>query len=48
MKRDFNTLKKECINLYKFRTEEQLYQTVEEFAYVTYNHVRPHSGAKHH
>lgn len=24
-------------------TDEELYQTVEEFAYVTYNHVRPHS-----
>ena len=48
MERYFNTLKNECINLYEFRTEEQLYQTVEEFAYVTYNHVRPHSGAKHH
>ena len=38
-----NTLKNECTNLYEFRTEEALYQTVEEFAYVTYNHVRPHS-----
>ena len=43
MERYFNTMKNECTNLYEFRTEEQLYQTVEEFAYVTYNHVRPHS-----
>ena len=43
MERYFNTLKNECINLYEFRTEESLYQAVEEFAYVTYNHVRPHS-----
>lgn len=43
MERYFNTLKNECTNLYEFRTEESLYQTVEEFAYVTYNHVRPHS-----
>ena len=43
MERYFNTLKNECTNLYEFRTEEELYQTVEEFAYVTYNHVRPHS-----
>ena len=43
MERYFNTLKNECTNLYKFQTEESLYQTVEEFAYVTYNHVRPHS-----
>ena len=31
------------INLYEFQTEEALYQTVEEFAYVIYNHVRTHS-----
>ena len=43
MERYFNTLKNECTNLYDFRTEEDLYRTVEEFAYVTYNHVRPHS-----
>ena len=43
MERYFNTLKNECINLYEFKTEESLYQAVEEFAYVTYNHVRPHS-----
>jgi len=43
MERYFNTLKNECINLFSFQTEESLYQAVEEFAYVTYNHVRPHS-----
>lgn len=43
MERYFNTLKNECTNLYEFRTEQELYQTVEEFAYATYNHVRPHS-----
>ena len=43
MERYFNTLKNECTNLYDFRTEEELYRTVEEFAYITYNHVRPHS-----
>lgn len=43
MERYFNTLKNECANLYEFRTEQELYQTVEEFAYATYNHVRPHS-----
>lgn len=43
MERYFNTLKNECTNLYEFRTEEKLYRTVEEFAYVTYNHVRLHS-----
>ena len=43
MERYFNTLKNECTNLYDFRTEDALYQTVEEYAYVQYNHVRPHS-----
>ncbi len=43
MERYFNTLKNECTNLYEFRTQEELYQAVEEFAYATYNHVRPHS-----
>ena len=43
MERYFNTLKNECTNLYEFETEDALYQKVEEFAYVAYNHVRPHS-----
>ena len=43
MERYFNTMKNECINLYTFHTEDALYQAVEEFAYVHYNHVRPHS-----
>jgi transposase InsO family protein len=43
MERYFNTLKNECTNLYEFDTEEDLYQAVEEFAYATYNHMRPHS-----
>lgn len=43
MERYFNTLKNECTNHYVFETKEALYEKVEEFAYVTYNHVRPHS-----
>ena len=43
MERYFNTLKNECTNLYDFETEEALYQKVEEFAYVDYNHLRPHT-----
>lgn len=43
MERYFNTLKNECTNLYEFSTDEELYKTVEEYAYVTYNYVRPHS-----
>ena len=40
MERYFNTLKNECTNLFEFQTEEALYRTVEEFSYITYNHVR--------
>lgn len=43
MERYFNTLKNECTSLYEFRNEKELYETVDEFAYVRYNHVRPHS-----
>lgn len=43
MERYFNTLKNECTNLNEFETQEALYQKVEEFAYVEYNYVHPHS-----
>ena len=43
IERHFNTLKSEFIYLYEYDTDEALYQAVEEFAYVEYNHVRPHS-----
>ena len=43
MERYFNTLKNECINLYEYDEEDALYQAVEDFAYVEYNYVRPHS-----
>jgi transposase InsO family protein len=43
MERYFNTLKNELINQHEYRTEAELYESIEEFAYVTYNHVRPHS-----
>ena len=43
MERYFNTLKNDLINQHYYHTEEELYIAVEEFAYVQYNHVRPHS-----
>lgn len=43
MERYFNTLKNEWVNLHEYHTEEELYDSIEEFAYVWYNHVRPHS-----
>ena len=43
MERYFNTLKNDCLNLYEFRKEEDLHRTIEEFACIKYNYVRPHS-----
>ena len=43
MERYFNTLKNDYYNLHEFHTEEELYRGIEEYAYVEYNHVRPHS-----
>ena len=42
MERYFYTLKNDLIYQHYYRTEEELYIAVEEFAYVQYNHVRPH------
>ena len=39
MERYFNTLKNEEINLHNYYTEDSLYEAVEAFAYVTYNHI---------
>ena len=43
MERYFNTLKCDHIYQHEYATEESLYKAVEEYAYVTYNRVRPHS-----
>jgi transposase InsO family protein len=43
MERYFNTLKNNLINHHYYRSEKELYEAVEEFAYVEYNHSRPHS-----
>ena len=43
MERYFNTLKNDLINQHYYHTEEELYTAIEEFAYVQYNHLRPHS-----
>lgn len=43
MERYYNTLKNELIYLHYYHTDEELNSSIEEFAYVTYNHVRPHS-----
>ena len=43
MERYFNTLKNDFIYQHYYRTQEERYTAIEEFAYVQYNHVRPHS-----
>ena len=43
MERYYNTLKNELIYLHYYHTDEELNSSIEEFAYITYNHVRPHS-----
>lgn len=43
MERYYNTLKNERINLHYYRTDEELNTAIEDFAYIWYNHVRPHS-----
>lgn len=39
----FHILKIELIYLYEYDTKEFLFQTIEEFAYLEYNYIRPHS-----
>ncbi len=39
----YNTFKNELINHYYYHYEEELYEDVEEFSYIHYNHERPHS-----
>ena len=43
MERYYNTLKNELINHHYYHSEEELYEAIEEFAYVHYNHERLHS-----
>ena len=43
MERYFNTLKSELIYNYTYTSDEKLNEAITDFAYVWYNHVRPHS-----
>ena len=43
MERYYNTLKNKLIYHHYYHYEKELYEDVEEFAYVHYNHERPHS-----
>ena len=43
MERYFNTLKNELIYNYTYTSDDQLNEAITDFAYVWYNHVRPHS-----
>ena len=42
MERYFNTLKSELIYNYTYSSDEKLNEAITDFAYVWYNHVRPH------
>lgn len=41
-----NTLKSEHMNHFSYKTKEDLNAAVNDFAYVWYNHVRPHKYNK--
>lgn len=43
MERYFNTLKNELIYSHNYKNEKELYDAIDNFAYVTYNHERPHT-----
>jgi putative transposase len=43
MERYYNTLKNEKLNLHYYHSEKELDQAVSDFAYIWYNHIRPHS-----
>ncbi len=43
MERYFNTLKNELIYHHCYPDEDALYKAVDDFAYVWYNHLRPHT-----
>ena len=43
MERYYNMLKNEYINLFTYRTKEELESAVRKFAYAWYNHVCPHT-----
>jgi len=47
IERYFNTLKTDLIYQHHYRTEKELYAAIEDFAYVHYNHVRPHAHNKY-
>lgn len=46
MERYYNTLKNEYLNIFTFKTIEELYEGITDYSYVKYNHKRPHSFNK--
>jgi len=43
MERYYSTLKSELINQRYFHNDEELDSAVYDFAFIWYNHIRPHS-----
>ena len=42
MERFYNTFKHEYLNIYHFKSNDELDQGVYEFIYIKYNHIRLH------
>ena len=47
MERYYNTLKAEEVYQHRYDTIEELDQAINDFAYVWYNQIRPHSYNNH-
>jgi transposase InsO family protein len=43
MERYYTTLKNELISHHYYHNDEELNQAINDFAYVWYNHIRPHT-----
>jgi len=43
MERYFNTLKRELINQHYYHNDQELNDGIYDYAYVWYNHLRPHT-----
>lgn len=46
MERYYNTLKSERMNQFTYKTKGELDAAVDDFAYIWYNHIRPHTYNK--
>ena len=47
MERYFNILKNEEIYLHNYHKKQEIYDTIQDFVYAKYKHVRPHAYNKY-